>query len=842
MSVSLLERLFARVSVGVGESGIPRQAGTPPASATPSRLGVGIQNPVFRPPSVQIRGGIPTTSGIVPPMPPNRRPYQSGTSYTRPPYSAPQPAFRAAPGLPNAAESLRQVREAATPRAPRYTPPSALPSDRFSPALSYDQISARERALRELSESLINRTRAIPGASRSVPRVVAEARPRIPAIRPRPGLLRIGPSALTLGRALLPDELIDASNRPREALIDRLSAPAHPRMEPYAEVVGPLVRDAIPAELRAALPGNAVGFDIARVAGSWLFRRYFDRVFGPEPEIGDQLGPPAPAPPPEPIARGTNLYKLRITTQWNDPIINQFYGGTFFVQAWGPIHLLQWTNAGQNGPQATSSGAYLLAHGNSLYSSTQFNSPNQRTASPIWANIGGGGSDESQGGSITYRIWPATQDEPETPMIPVQPGIITITAPPRPIAPLLPPGIQTPESPTTPQSPPTVATPGLPLIPAFSPAPGPSIETRSPTSAPSARAPSTPYFPPPPLNPPSLQTPTRTTTLTGTGGDPLNCRFTPDPFTARIDSNTQLTNQKLDQLFNLLGDTAIMGKLNTIDNKLGPQLGGGIGGVLKNFARSNMVQSFLNALTFITALHNALMLSNSVRQTLFSAFDLIYQLPGMAQFAPRDPETGEVVDYGTWASDQFDTLLRAAFGDQTVDTVRNSWNRASRIYQAASNLLFSIQSIMWSLQEALEIVGNYVAKIGNALRKFGVVTERAYSWMNPQAADSRKLSRVFNAINNTSEAVENIEQVAAASLDITETAAELGRQSQAFDRALRGLNEQGEPDPNLEIPFPYGDNREPQHVAAAEGTARETAQNFDQSIDPNDEQRQEPAQ
>lgn len=318
------------------------------------------------------------------------------------------------------------------------------------------------------------------------------------------------------------------------------------------------------------------------------------------------------------------------------------------------------------------------------------------------------------------------------------------------------------------------------------------------------------------------------------------CRFRDDPDSPAIRQGVNQANSKLDNILGLLGDAGIMAKLQLMDNKLGPQLNGGLSGVIKNFARSNLVQSFLNTLTFITALHNALMLSNNVRQTLFSAFDIIYQLPGMAQFAPTDPETGEIVDYGTWASEQFDNLLRAAFGDQTVDTVRNSWNRASRVYQAAANLLFSIQSITWSLQEAVEVVGNYVAKIGNALKKFGVLTERAYGWMNPQAADSRRWSRVYNAINNVQEATENIEQVAAATLDVTETAAELQRQSQQFDYALRGLDSTGNPDPNLQIPFPYGDNREPGFVQTAEGEARDNAQNLTQPITPQDEQRQEP--
>ena len=140
--------------------------------------------------------------------------------------------------------------------------------------------------------------------------------------------------------------------------------------------------------------------------------------------------------------------------------------------------------------------------------------------------------------------------------------------------------------------------------------------------------------------------------------------------------------------------------------------------------------------------------------------------------------------------------------------------------------------------EAVEIVGNYVAKIGNALRKFGVVTERAYGWMNPQAADSRRYSQVFNAINNVSEAVENTEQIAATALDITETSAMLQQQSRDFDYALRGLDSQGNPDPNLTLVFPYGDNREPGNVAEAEGNAAAAAQNQVEAISPTDEQRE----
>lgn len=323
----------------------------------------------------------------------------------------------------------------------------------------------------------------------------------------------------------------------------------------------------------------------------------------------------------------------------------------------------------------------------------------------------------------------------------------------------------------------------------------------------------------------------------------MSCRFRDDPYSQAIRNDTIAANQKLDQLLGLIGDAGILARINSFEsnmnNRLGPQMQGGISGVLRNFAKSNLVQSFLNALTFITALHNAFMLSNNLRLTLFSAFDLIYELPGMARFAPTDPETGERVDYGTWAADQFDTLLRAAFGDQTVDTVRNSWNKASRVYQAATNLLFAMQSIMWSIQEALEVVGQYVAWIGNALKKYGVVSERAYGWMNPQAANSSRFSRFYAFMNQANEQVENLEQIAGATLDVTESAAELTRQSQEFNNALRGLTTDGtQPDPAFPTELPYSNLPEPQPIVDNETAAAEAAQNTTDPIPPEQEQRQ----
>ena len=386
---------------------------------------------------------------------------------------------------------------------------------------------------------------------------------------------------------------------------------------------------------------------------------------------------------------------------------------------------------------------------------------------------------------------PATQSAPAVPQAlspPISPGI-----------PFIPPMLAPPQPSTTPR-------PGIGTQPGTGPRPGVAPGLRLGGGS---------------RNPPPSSTPA-TIPAIATGGGPLTCRFRDDPYSQATRNIAQANGQKLDNLLGLILDGEILRKVNTIDQKMGPQLTGGVGGFLRKFARSSLVNQAQNTLTFLATLHNAQMLSNNLRLTLFSAFDLIYELPGMGRFAPRDPETDEQISYGEWAADQVDSLLRSAFGDQTVDTVRNTWNRASRVYQAATNLLFAIQSIMWSLQEALEVVGQYVAWIGNAAKRFGVFTERAYAWMNPNAANSRQFSRFYNFMNQATEQVENLEQIAAATLDVTEATAELTRQSAEFQQLVRGVDENGQPDETLNA-F-GGSSPEPEPIATAEEAATSTAQ------------------
>ena len=82
---------------------------------------------------------------------------------------------------------------------------------------------------------------------------------------------------------------------------------------------------------------------------------------------------------------------------------------------------------------------------------------------------------------------------------------------------------------------------------------------------------------------------------------------------------------------------------------------------------------------------------------------------------------------------------------------------------------------------ALEIVGSWVAVIGNALRKWGEVGEKAFGWMNPTPNFH---NRFFTALEKTENFVSQIDSVASETLSIQDTVKQLGTQKDDLTKAL----------------------------------------------------------
>jgi hypothetical protein len=233
---------------------------------------------------------------------------------------------------------------------------------------------------------------------------------------------------------------------------------------------------------------------------------------------------------------------------------------------------------------------------------------------------------------------------------------------------------------------------------------------------------------------------------------------------------------------NLGANAAQMNLLNQIDSKLGPQVTGGISGFLDNFlkkfndlAKWMHLDRVLNILIWWQTLHNASMLSQNIASTLGQGIDNLITLFGL-----KDSE-GKPFSISSILGKAYVDFAKAALGEETYKNLNATWNKYNRIYQAATNMLNSLQSIYYSIFGALNTIGSWNAKVGNALKKWGAVSEKAYEWFNPTPNFNNKF---FNALEAGQQVADAFEQITSEGVSIQQNIKEMGEQKTELDKAL----------------------------------------------------------
>lgn len=265
-----------------------------------------------------------------------------------------------------------------------------------------------------------------------------------------------------------------------------------------------------------------------------------------------------------------------------------------------------------------------------------------------------------------------------------------------------------------------------------------------------------------------------------------------DKNTKELQQQMAALAQMLQAFFQVL-DTSL---LITINNKLGPQIQGGISGKLLTIeslisgvgnvvnqiqdklgkvARWLHLDRVLNVLTFATTVHNATMLSRDLGATLMSTISNMLAAVGIKD------DQGNPLDISSIVGNTVESLIKGIIGANNYTALSAAWTRASRIYQASANLLNNIQSLRWSVTSALETIGGWNAKIGNALKRFGVVGDSAYPFMNPNPNFDNKYMRGLETVEN---AVSQVDQVASEVLSAQESVTEIIKQKDELSNLL----------------------------------------------------------
>lgn len=285
-----------------------------------------------------------------------------------------------------------------------------------------------------------------------------------------------------------------------------------------------------------------------------------------------------------------------------------------------------------------------------------------------------------------------------------------------------------------------------------------------------------------------------------------NACKTADPCTQSISSGVDSANKKADDLGKKVKDildgvdkalqVLDIGLLIKIDKKLGPEVEGGLSGQgkrifdlvgkvqatasaigekLGKFAKWARLGQLVSVLTLITTLHNALMLSRSVGETLLSMLS-----NGLAVFGIKD-DGGNPYELGELIGKSVENMMKETIGTANYTTLSTNFKKANRIYQAAANLGNSIQSMRFSVVSALETIGGWNARIGNALKRSGVVNESSYSWMNPSPNFDNKFTQALERVEDT---VSQIDSVASEILSAQETVTQIASQKDELGKSL----------------------------------------------------------
>jgi ElaB/YqjD/DUF883 family membrane-anchored ribosome-binding protein len=510
----------------------------------------------------------------------------------------------------------------------------------------------------------------------------------------------------------------------------------------------------------------------------------------------------SPVPPPPPFQGGQENTVYYVSVDVVDTWVN-FWGNTqqsttpAGQQVYGPVYAVRSEIRGER------IHFEILCHG--MFG----NGLQQRNQNPVWHVL----ADRSTSRNITFENFnltrtdgqPDTAGNPEPLPGTPSPGDRAPTIGPnrpqpnnRPSSPL-PPMIPLPGAAPAPTRDPRSA-PGRTPNPLGQPARSPRWNPfRGPSPAPQPSTPSRPNQPTPNTpgnrslggNPrgytnPSSGSDFRTTTVTSGGGrGPCFYDFTGPQILAKQEQ----ANTMLNTVNTLLSGT-ILTKVNGIDNKLGPQLpGGGISTFLQGFRqftekvwKATQMDRVLSLMTTFLALHNALLLSRNAVETIG---DLLSQ--GLALIGLKDEENNPIDINGIVGKSIKDKIIEL-IGQKNYNDVVTGWAKFSTIYNSAANIIYTLRSIADSARSITEWTAENTGRIGNALKRWGVLGESAYPWMAENVTAmtpmQRRIQRMAEGIDRVEDTASSIHSVVSDARTIQDEVQEVRTQKAEFDNHL----------------------------------------------------------
>jgi hypothetical protein len=170
--------------------------------------------------------------------------------------------------------------------------------------------------------------------------------------------------------------------------------------------------------------------------------------------------------------------------------------------------------------------------------------------------------------------------------------------------------------------------------------------------------------------------------------------------------------------------------------------------------------NLIDLLNLALNIHNAFSLSSTLLQTIVSFMNNVFKIFGL-----KDKD-GNDIDVVELMGDTVQNILNTLIGTDNTTELIAFLKKSNRIIQTGSNVLFDLQGLTDSVRSISQQTGEYVAKIGNALRRNRIVPddpEDSYNWMDekmtPTSAFQKRIESISEELQNVTDFMGSLESV-----------------------------------------------------------------------------------
>ena len=197
----------------------------------------------------------------------------------------------------------------------------------------------------------------------------------------------------------------------------------------------------------------------------------------------------------------------------------------------------------------------------------------------------------------------------------------------------------------------------------------------------------------------------------------------------------------------------------------------------------------INVANLLVATHNAAMLSRHLGETIAEFGTSVLQVFGI-----KNPVTGEAIDVGEVVGNTIQTAINSIVPEAIRTNVSTTWIKLNRIHSAAVAMASAITATKNAVLEANEVIGDWVAKIGNTQQEQGIVEEDSYPWMKEGVQFKNPYDGFLNKLNNAEEVIEQTSSFVNAAIELKDSVEQVTTSKEELTNALNEFNTTKEAD------------------------------------------------